>query len=238
MKLLLSATILTITGLLPVATTANTINFDTSTAPDWQVTGGGAVNATPYVVNVNNDIYVGNVISVTSDATYTGTFVQGGSLANFDGFWTATFSFSLPSSAANVQLGFANFVADDRGVLMLNGNVISSSGLPVGGSYAGTMIFTDGGAAVPYTFNSPSGQVSGVVNSGFNIGGINTLTAIMNNTDNGVLGPLVNVGPFDGTGLGLTGSISYTTVPEPSLAALALMGLGCTPVFRARQIRK
>jgi hypothetical protein len=238
MKPFLSATLLAITSLSRVAASADTINFDTGTASEWQATGGGAVNATPYVV-FGGGTYMGNLITVTSDESYTGMFLPGGSLANFDGFWTATFHFSLPANASNVQLNFANYINDDRGVLELNGNIISSSGIPNGG-FTGSMVFTDGGPLLPYTFtafNSPNSSVTGMVNSGFNIGGVNTLTAIINNTFNGVAGPLTNIGPGDGTAMGLTGTISYT-VPEPSTAAVTLIGLGSASVFRRRLIRK
>src|SRR5215831_12155421 len=136
MKLFFSATVLAITSLSRVAASANTINFDTGTASEWQVTAGGAVNATPYVV-FGGGSYQGNLITVTSDESSSGMFLPGGSLANFDGFWTATFTFSLPSNASNVQLNFANYINDDRAVLELNGNVISSSGIPNGGNFTG-----------------------------------------------------------------------------------------------------
>jgi hypothetical protein len=237
MKLFVSAAIVAVIGLSRIAASANTINFGTGTASDWQVTGAGAVNATPYVV-FNSD-YNGNLISLTSNEGYDGTFLPGGSLANFDGFWTATFTFSLPSNASNVLLNFANYANDDRGVLELNGNIISSSGISQGG-FTGSMVFTDGGPLVPYTFNTPNnpnGSVSGTANSGFNIGGVNTLTAIINNTSTGVFGPLATLGPGDGTAMGLMGSISYT-VPEPSSAAVILIGLGSASMFRRRLIRK
>jgi hypothetical protein len=239
MKLFLLATVLAVTSLSRVTASADTINFDTGTASEWQATGGGAVNATPYVV-YGGGVYMGNLITVTSDESYTGTFLPGGSLANFDGFWTATFHFSLPANASNVQLNFANFINDDRGVLELNGNIISSAGIPISGNYSGSMVFTDGGPLVPYTFttfNSPNSSVTGTVNSGFNIGGVNTLTAIINNTYSGVLGPLTNIGPGDGTAMGLTGTISYS-VPEPSAMAVMLIGLGSASFFRRSLIIK
>src|SRR5579859_6116291 len=72
----------------PVA--ADTISVDTLTAA-WTVSGGGATNATPFIN--------GSGISVTSNTFQTGTFVSGGSAANFDGFWTARLTFSLPGNA-------------------------------------------------------------------------------------------------------------------------------------------
>jgi hypothetical protein len=95
---------------------ANTISFDTSIATQWAVTAGGAVNATPY----HRPAYP-QFIYITSGGDSTGTFVPGGSLANFDGFWTADFTFTLPADATNIRLNYGNFYADDRAVLTLNG---------------------------------------------------------------------------------------------------------------------
>ncbi len=210
------------------ATYANctTISFDTATPSEWKVTAGGAVNVTPYSVAYNaGPGATGNAITVTSDSGPFGTFLPGGSLANFDGYWTAVYTFSLPANASNVQLNFANLFADGRAVMMLNGTIFSSAGYPTpGGTFNGFMVFTDGSAPVPYAFNGPFGNVSGTVNTGFNIGGLNTIEAIVNNTPDSVAGAMVGLSPFDGTGLGITGAITYSIVPEPSISSLGFFG--------------
>ena len=152
----------------------------------------------------------GPVISLTSDGGGLGDFVQGGSLANFDGYWTATYTFYVPANAINPVLEFTNFFADDRAVLKLNGTIISSTGaVPPGGSLDGFMVLTDGGPAQPYTFAGPFGSVSGKATSGF-VTGINTLTVVLNNTGTGVAGTMNgNLAWNDGTGMGLSGTVSY-----------------------------
>jgi hypothetical protein len=203
-----------------------TIPFDTDSASGWTVTGGGAVGATPYVVN-NPRLSTLNTycLSLTSDSYSSGSFVTGGSLANFDGFWTATYTFSLPANATGVSFNYSNFFVDDRGVLTLNGNILNATGVPWSG-FSGSMEFTDGGPLQPYSgfSTSENGFVSGTATSGFILGGVNTIRVIVNNTHSGIYGPLVNISTQDATSVGLSGVISYSVVPEPSLAALAMLG--------------
>jgi hypothetical protein len=199
-------------SLRPVA--AVTITLDTTTAP-WAVSGGGATDATPFVV--------GGGISITSNTFQTGTFISGGSAANFDGFWTASLSFFLPANATNVVLNFSNLQADDRTIFELNGTEIGSAG--IFGPGAGQMVFTDGG---PLVDNVSFGgiPVSGSANSGFALGASNTLFAIVNDTGTGISGPLNGSHSFetifvvDGT---VTYDIPVSGVPEPSSGVLSLM---------------
>jgi hypothetical protein len=201
---------------------AASISFDTLTPSYWSVTAGG-VTATPYEVS--------DYIVLTSTAYRTGTFLQGGNIANFDGFWVADFTFSLPANAQNVTLNYGNFYTDDRAVLTLNGNAFAATGL--GSPGAGSMMLTDGGPLQAYTFGGPDGSVSGTVTSGFNVGGVNTIRAIINNTDNGISGSCRTFGSdIDSTQLGLSGMITYSVVPEPSSAILAVVGLA---LFALRQ---
>ena len=197
-------------------TSAQTIYFSTSTITGWTVTTGGAIDATPYPF--------GSELSVSSTGTGVGTFVAGGSWSAFDGFWTAQFTFFLPANASNVSLEFSDLYADDRAVLTLNGTTIGSAGIPYqGDAIDGSMVLSDGGALVPYTFDGASGAVSGTVTSGFVLGGMNTLLGIVNNTGTGVYGPLRPIfqgTSNDGTHFGLLGSVTYTTVPEPQALIL------------------
>jgi hypothetical protein len=194
-----------------------TIPFDTLSAPLWKVTAGGVFGATPYQVD--------NMISVSSTGNETGTFLAGGNRANWNGFWVADFTFFLPANATGISLNYSNFYADDRAVLTLNGQIFDATGIPFFGHLndVGSMVFTDGGATQGYSsFSSPDGSVSGVVTSGFHVGGSNLLEAIVNNTKTGVYGTDSNFQTGDGTLLGLSGAVSYSIVPEPSFTPILL----------------
>jgi hypothetical protein len=203
---------------------AQTISFDTGTASEWSVTGGGAQNATPFVINYpeGNPSTFYNFLSVTTTGDGTGNFLQGGSLADFTGFWTAIFTFTLPSNATGINLNYNNFFADDRAVLNLNGQAIDATGIISIQNVSGSMVFTDGGDAQPYSFSGSFS--SGTISSGFNIGGINTIEAIVNNTGEGIVGSDNDISSGDTTFLGLSGAIVYS-VPEPSSFALAVIGI-------------
>lgn len=231
----LNIAILCLVGLaLPVTghCQTQTISFDTSTASDWTVTAGGVSGATPYIVNAglsspSGQVVYENQLSVTSTGDGTGSFLAGGNLANFDGFWLAFYTFSLPANATSISLNYGNFYADDRAVLTLNGNIFDATGIPYFGQLnsVGSMVFTDGGPLQSYSsFSSPDGFVSGTVTTGFNVGGVNTIEAIINNTHSGVYGPDINVSPGDAAFLGLSGTISYEVVPEPASALLVVLG--------------
>ena len=100
------------------------------------------------------------------------------------------------------------------------------------------MVLTEGGPLVPYTFDGLSGTVSGTVTSGFNLGALNTIEGIVNNTHSGVLGPLQGISAGqsnDGTHFGMDGFVSYVVVPEPSCFALAGLGAAALMVLRQRR---
>jgi hypothetical protein len=189
---------------------ANSIDFSTTMATNWTASAGGAVDVTPY--------QFGTEITVTSNAFSNGSFLPGGSVANFDGFWTAKFSFFLPAGATNASLVFSNMIADDRAVFMLNGTAIGATGNgTTSGVTQGYMVFTDGGSKQTYNFTGTNGYVSGSATSGFVIGGTNTLEAIVNNTGDGVAGTsLQKISPTDGTTFRVKGAVSFSLI-QPSL---------------------
>jgi hypothetical protein len=210
-------------GLTPSAF-ADSIDLSTSNGL-WTVTGAGATNQRAFVLG-------GGGISFSSNATNNGTFVPGASNAGFDGFWTASFSFFLPSGATNIMGSFSGLTADDRVVLFLNGNIIGDGGLniPSGGSANGEMEFTDGGGDQPFTFSSSDSSGSESGSAGLILGGQNTLTAVINNTGDGIYGTTKGFGGTgDGATFKVTGDLSYiapaTTVPEPSSVSMLLGGL-------------
>jgi hypothetical protein len=191
---------------------AGTINIASEPA-FWLVSGAGASNAVP--------LLTGDHLSITSNENETGTFITGGSLANFNGFWEATESFFLPLNASNISLSFAHFNSDDRAVLELNGTVIGNSGNGAPGE--GSFTFTNGGGLQAFDFTN---QISGTITTGFDLGEENTLVVIVNNTGSGILGSTrTYTSSSDNTFFELTGSITDTTVPEPASALLVCLAL-------------
>jgi PEP-CTERM motif len=207
------------------------INLNTATPTNWTVTGGGAVNAPAFAYPPLDGI------SITSNATSTGTFATGGSEAQFNGFWYADAEFLLPANASSISLVFSTLQADDRTVLELNGDILGDYFLdgveanpPLTGP--GAMSFTSGDD-VPYTF---TGISSGVVSNGFILGGENDLRMIVNNTGQHVLtAPTVSTDDFggDATHADVTAFVSYS-VPEPS-SLFVLLGTGLVTVLRRRR---
>jgi hypothetical protein len=211
---------------IPCALRASTIGI-TSIASNWRVSGAGASNDVPFQTTVNH-------LSITSDQTENGTFIAGGSLGTFDGFWEATEAFFLPLNATAVSLSFAGFSSDDRAVLEFNGVVIGDSGNGDPGS--GNMTFTDGGALQPFNFTN---QVSGTITTGFNLGATNILEVIVNNTGTGILGATSTfTGTADNTFFKLSsGAITYSTaVPEPAPYASLTIGLGLMIIIRVSRL--
>lgn len=205
---------------------ATSLDFSTTAAGSWTVSGGGATNATPDVIN-------GAQLALTSDGLASGTPVAGFNNSAFDGFWTANYAFTLPADAADATLAYSTFAADDRAVLFLNGKQITDAASD--GAGTGTMVLSSGGSASPFTFTNTTS--SGTITSGFNVGGANTLTAVINNTTggrNGTPSPLVG---SNGTDFSIAGTVTFATggsggngpaaasVPLPPAAWTGLAGL-------------
>ncbi len=211
-------------GSLIATVQAQSINITTDGTTPWTVSVPSVQisSATPYIVKQH---YIGSTpiptLALTTNGLSNGTFVGGGSASSFDGFWTASLVFSLPSNAVNVSLNFSNFLADDRGVLELNGVIIASAGLAAPGT--GSMVLTDGGVPGIYAFASVT--TSGTVASGFKLGSTNTLTLIVNNTSAGIHGPDANITSGNGTLAGLVGTVSFS-VPRISPGGRTLMASG------------
>ncbi len=192
-----------------VPSAVNIINFSTTNASGWLATAGGAVDAIPY--------HDASTITITSNAFSNGTFLQGGSLANFDGFWTAKYVFTLPYGATNIVLVYSNLLSDDRVVFELNGTAIGATGgQTTSGLTSGKMVFTEGGPSQSYFFSGPNGAVSNTVTGGFIVPGTNVLYAIVNNTGSGIGGDLKTLTGGqggDGTTFGVKGTIEYSITP-------------------------
>jgi hypothetical protein len=207
-------------ALSTLAIDAGTITVSTSTT-GWTIGDPslGVTNGTAYAgYSSGNPIapFSGSNICATSPC-----------MTPWDGFWTASYTFNLPADTTSASLTFSGLGADDRAVLELNGTIIGSAsdenGLPVPTAPAsGTMVFTDGGTPMSYTFDSVASPNAGVVTTGFNIGGSNTLLLIVNNTQGGAGGSLVNYGFTEAL---FTGTVSFTegavAAPEPGTLGLA-----------------
>jgi len=218
------------TILLQAIGLASTISI--STGSNWTVTAGGtgAVDVTPFVLP-------GNIISLTSDSYSSGTFVSGGSAASFNNFWLAQFDFTLPSVVSSVDLTYFGLAVDDRAVVLLNGVVIAAFGLGQTPSVCavGSMMMSEGAPNNPFNFCSAR---SGVVTSGFNLGGTNRITAIINNTNTGIVGDLS--APFvaqNSTGFIMLGAVNISETPEPGSAFLIAAGALALSGFR-RYVRR
>src|ERR1035441_9341912 len=95
-----------------------TITVGTSNnASSWLITGAGATAAPAFQTSTNHS----GEISLTSNAVRSGSFVSGGSLAAFNGFWFADLTFILPPNAEGTTLNFKSLYGNDRVVLQLNG---------------------------------------------------------------------------------------------------------------------
>jgi hypothetical protein len=110
--------------------------------------------------------------------------------------------------------------------LFLNGNAVTALGIgqPPAVCTDGYMVLTDGGPNMPYNF---CGASSGTVSTGFIVGDVNTLIAVINNTNQGINGDLSI--PFTGgnsTRFGITGSVTFTETPEPRSAPRVGIAIG------------
>jgi hypothetical protein len=212
---------------------ANIINFDTSLNSPWTVTGGGAVAAPAFYLAPPE-------ISITSNASSSGSFAAGGSFAQFAGAWYADFQFQLPANATNVSMSFSNLIGDDRVVLQLNGTDLgdyflngNSFNPPLTGS--GAMRFPSQSSDQPYTF---TGITSGNITTGFNIGTTNDIRLVVNNTNNANL--FANTVTFqnsgDTTDVGIVGTVTYSlgSIPEPTPFLVYVCPLIASLIVRKR----
>lgn len=216
---------------------ATTIDIGTDGTGAWTVSvpSQGIVNATPHT---------GYMTSPTTSITPfsgAGGCTSSACTSTFDGYWTAKLTFTLPSNATSVTLNFSDLEADDRAVLELNGSIIGDAYAgSASGPAAGFMTLTDGGANNAYDFGGSSSE-SGVVTTGFDLGGTNTLLLIVNNTEGGQ-----GLDPHGFTVAGLSGDVTYdvsspvgpvSSVPEPTLlfpTALVLFGMAAPMALRRR----
>lgn len=178
-----------------------------SNASSWRITGAGAIEA-PAMQVLDN-------ISISDNGFSTGTFVEGGSPEDFNGFWYADVTFFLPATATNIQLMFSDLWADDRVVLQLNGTDIGNFFLLTTPG-TGVIALPPGPPDVAFTFTH---QTSGVVSSGFLIGQDNVVRMIVNNTGwSNLAAPTCGFkSTTDNTAAGLIGTVTYSLVETSTL---------------------
>lgn len=190
--------------------------FSTANNTSWQVTGGGVTNVIPWELTGQ----FAGFISVLSGADQ-GNYLPG--ISNFDGFWIADYTFTLPYGATNISLSFTNLYIDDRGMVYLNNQFVLATGFADSNILnPGSFVYTDGGTPQTYSsFMPTNAHLSGIIKNGFISGGTNVLQIVINNTGTGTLGP--DVAPtntsthHDATVLNISGAISYQLGPVVSL---------------------
>jgi len=152
--------------------------------------------------------------------------------------YEAVLDFTLPTGFTNAVLTITNLQVDDRGILFLNGVAIDEGGIfgPGDGQ------FDDGSGLVAHTFVRGNGARNVVVDTGF-LTGLNSLRLIVNDTNAGIFGSLVNGpgGPSNTTSYFLVGEVTYDPpvagIPEPSTWALMIAGFGLAgATLRSRRL--
>jgi serine/threonine protein kinase len=187
---------------IPNTSNPHTLHIGTrQAAANWRVTGAGATDAIAFPYGGRQQ-----EISLTDPGNGTGQFVAGGSAEKFNGYWIATRRFTLPAEVESISLTFSNLWCDDRGVLILNGTVIGNCS--VMGPGPGRMSLSPN---VPDTEFQFTNVTAGTVDSGFVLGGENTLQIVVNNV---VWDRHQRTRPFtspsDGTHAGVDASIVFT----------------------------
>jgi hypothetical protein len=169
---------------LHIGTTQN--YFDRWTVRE--ISGGEIVSGKPTFIPVND---WGHSPAITIPFT------------DNDGFWEARRTFVIPPGATNVRLHISRIGVDDRCVIKLNDVIITSAATTAKG--AGFMQFSDPGENHPYSFDYVAGPVDFTGTANFRTG-VNVISVIVNNTEDGKDGTIT---PFGPTNFGMVGEVTY-----------------------------
>ncbi len=202
-----------------------TVDVGTSNnASSWLITGGGAAGARAFQTSANRS----GEISLTSNAFRTGSFVSGGSLAAFDGFWFADLTFVLPPNAEGATLHFAGLYGNDRVVLQLNGANIGNAD-HLGATGSGVMRFPGESLDEAFTF---TGETSGTISSGL-LPGANILRLLVNNTgETPISAPTATFSSAgDATDAFVNATVTYETSERPFLRCVLQPGAPSLQVY-------
>ena len=164
-------------------------------------------------------LFTTSALAVVIDVSFSATAVPGS-----PSVYVVSEDFTLPTGFTNAQLSIDFLYIDDRGLLQLNGTTIASAGIFGPGS--GFMTLTPGGSNDPFTFAFASGvDPNLVITSGF-LEGSNTLSVLVNDTNEGIGGaPLaggVNISDVNVVAT-VTFDVITSQVSEP--ATLTLLGI-------------
>jgi hypothetical protein len=175
---------------------ARTVTLDTTQAQvsKWTVyeVTNGQVKSAP--ASYNGSLIYGDLPSITIPFT------------NCDGYWRARRLFHVPVGAKNIVFKITGLAVDDRAVVILNGNRITSVGTTRSGE--GDMQFHDPGRNAKWDFPYYGGTVN-VVDKVDGRPGVNDLKIIVNNTNQGIYGKIVPITPYSPSGFGMNATISY-----------------------------
>jgi hypothetical protein len=140
-------------------------------------------------------------------------------------FYIIENDFVLPVGFSNAVLTITELNLDDRGVALLNGNIVDNAGIFGPGN--GNLVLTQGGPNNPFTYTRGNGARNVTINSGFNVGA-NTFRLVLNDTNNGIFGDLLPNG-VNISGGNIVASITFDVgprVPEPATWAMMIAGFG------------
>jgi IPTL-CTERM motif len=150
-------------------------------------------------------------------------------IAGSPSVYTVTQTLVLPAGFTNASLSIANLNIDDRGILQLNGVTVDSAG--IFGPGTTTLDLTPSGPTITQSY-AANGPRSVIVTTGF-VAGTNSLTILVNDTNNGINGsPLPGGVNISGTSIGATlqydvlVAASPTAIPTLSEWAMLILMLG------------
>lgn len=184
------------------------------------------------ITNSSNWTFTDGISSITPNFNSTSSSYSN---AYASGWWSGTYTFDVGTLASSTQtININNLWADDRVVLLLNGNIIDSNGIYNYGNSSGSFQMSRDGALQSLVYGSATGSIN--LTGSYLTSGVNTLQLIVNDTWNGIYGPTYNnAGP---TAVGLLGNITVAAVPEPEEWMLMSTGLlSCLGMARRKKIK-